>query len=119
MTLKWSVALPFQWAPIKRPVVSNQPHSSVPPHCLRHYWGHTHSAFQAFPQSFAAVADFPYSGVLKLSGHLETLKKMSEIKPNDKTASKDPAEQDWAAAKAFFDSLKSNKPRPVSVSLSF
>lgn len=38
---------------------------------------------------------------------------MSEIKPNDKPASKDSTEEkDWVAAKAFFDSLKSNKPRP-------
>lgn len=44
---------------------------------------------------------------------------MSEIKPtvvtstdkNEATAE----EKDWAAAKAHFDSLKSTKPRPVSI----
>lgn len=38
---------------------------------------------------------------------------MSEIKPNDTTDSGE--EKDWAAAKAFFDNLKTNKPRPVSI----
>ncbi|XP_063351286.1 cytosolic 5'-nucleotidase 1A [Pelmatolapia mariae] len=38
---------------------------------------------------------------------------MSEIKPNDKGSSEESAEeQDWAAAKAAYDNLKSNKPRP-------
>ncbi|KAG7508654.1 cytosolic 5' [Solea senegalensis] len=39
---------------------------------------------------------------------------MSEIKPNDTAASGDDSgeEKDWAAAKAFFDNLKTNKPRP-------
>ncbi|XP_040920376.1 cytosolic 5'-nucleotidase 1A-like [Toxotes jaculatrix] len=38
---------------------------------------------------------------------------MSEIKPNDSAASENIAEEtDWAAAKAFFDTLKTNKPRP-------
>lgn len=44
---------------------------------------------------------------------------MSEIKPKDQTVA--PAlseeEKDTAAAKAFFDNLKSDKPRPVSVIL--
>uniref|UniRef100_A0A3Q4I6K9 5'-nucleotidase, cytosolic IB b n=1 Tax=Neolamprologus brichardi TaxID=32507 RepID=A0A3Q4I6K9_NEOBR len=41
--------------------------------------------------------------------------KMSEIKPKDKGSSEESAaEQDWAAAKAAFENLKSNKPRPVS-----
>lgn len=45
---------------------------------------------------------------------------MSEIKPNDKGSSEESAEeQDWAAAKAAFDNLKSNKPRPVSVLMLF
>ncbi|XP_069017620.1 cytosolic 5'-nucleotidase 1A-like [Embiotoca jacksoni] len=38
---------------------------------------------------------------------------MSAIKPNDSAAPEDSSEEkDWAAAKAFFDTLKSNKPRP-------
>lgn len=38
---------------------------------------------------------------------------MSEIKPAEaKDASGE--ERDWAAAKAFFDNLKSKRPRPVS-----
>uniref|UniRef100_A0A3P8SKY2 5'-nucleotidase, cytosolic IB b n=1 Tax=Amphiprion percula TaxID=161767 RepID=A0A3P8SKY2_AMPPE len=38
---------------------------------------------------------------------------MSEMKPSDVATAEDSSEeQDWNAAKAFFDSLKSNKPRP-------
>ncbi|XP_047429286.1 cytosolic 5'-nucleotidase 1A [Mugil cephalus] len=38
---------------------------------------------------------------------------MSEIKPNDApSADANGEEQDWAAAKAFFDNLKTKKPRP-------
>ncbi|XP_023147864.1 cytosolic 5'-nucleotidase 1A-like [Amphiprion ocellaris] len=38
---------------------------------------------------------------------------MSEMKPSDVAAAEDSSEeQDWNAAKTFFDSLKSNKPRP-------
>ncbi|KAF7668569.1 hypothetical protein LDENG_00004010 [Lucifuga dentata] len=38
---------------------------------------------------------------------------MSEIKPNDSAVTEDSGdERDWAAAKAFFDNLKTNKPRP-------
>ncbi|KAM7395175.1 hypothetical protein PAMA_006774 [Pampus argenteus] len=38
---------------------------------------------------------------------------MSEIKPTDSAATADNGEEkDWAAAKAFFDNLKTNKPRP-------
>lgn len=38
---------------------------------------------------------------------------MSEIKPNDSVPAEDSAEEaDWAAAKAAFENLKSNKPRP-------
>uniref|UniRef100_A0A096M0L3 5'-nucleotidase, cytosolic IB b n=3 Tax=Poecilia TaxID=8080 RepID=A0A096M0L3_POEFO len=38
---------------------------------------------------------------------------MSEIKPEDKTATdKNEEEQDWEAAKAFFESLKTKAPRP-------
>ncbi|XP_076612756.1 cytosolic 5'-nucleotidase 1A-like [Chaetodon auriga] len=38
---------------------------------------------------------------------------MSEIKPNDLAPPEDSGEEkDWAAAKAFFDNLKTNKPRP-------
>ncbi|KAM4601379.1 cytosolic 5'-nucleotidase 1A-like [Polymixia lowei] len=38
---------------------------------------------------------------------------MSEIKPNDSLASDDLQEEnDWAAAKAFFDNLKTKTPRP-------
>lgn len=38
---------------------------------------------------------------------------MSEMKPSDvATVGDSGEEQDWAAAKAFFDNLKSNKPRP-------
>lgn len=43
---------------------------------------------------------------------------MSEIKPNDTAAAEDNGEEtDWAAAKAFFDNLKTHKPRPVSIFL--
>lgn len=35
---------------------------------------------------------------------------MSEMEPNDPAGEE---ERDWAAAKAFFDNLKTNKPRPV------
>ncbi|XP_037606876.1 cytosolic 5'-nucleotidase 1A-like [Sebastes umbrosus] len=35
---------------------------------------------------------------------------MSDIKPNDSAPAED--EKDWAAAKAFFENLKTNKPRP-------
>lgn len=35
---------------------------------------------------------------------------MSDIKPNDSAQAED--EKDWAAAKAFFETLKTNKPRP-------
>lgn len=42
-------------------------------------------------------------------------KKMSEIKPNEAVAAAKPGdERDWAAAKAFFDNLKTKVPRPVS-----
>lgn len=38
---------------------------------------------------------------------------MSEMKPGDVAVAEDSSEEkDWAAAKAFFDSLKSTKPRP-------
>ncbi|XP_038582261.1 cytosolic 5'-nucleotidase 1A-like [Micropterus salmoides] len=38
---------------------------------------------------------------------------MSEMKPNDSAATEDSREEkDWAAAKAVFDNLKTNKPRP-------
>nr|XP_020483645.1 cytosolic 5'-nucleotidase 1A-like [Labrus bergylta] len=38
---------------------------------------------------------------------------MSEIKPSEAALTDDSAEEtDWAAAKAFFDNLKTNKPRP-------
>ncbi|XP_005803201.1 cytosolic 5'-nucleotidase 1A-like [Xiphophorus maculatus] len=38
---------------------------------------------------------------------------MSEIKPKEKTATKDNEEEkDWEAAKAFFDNLKTKVPRP-------
>ncbi|XP_034435373.1 cytosolic 5'-nucleotidase 1A-like [Hippoglossus hippoglossus] len=38
---------------------------------------------------------------------------MSEIKPPSPTGDEDSGEEkDWAAAKAFFDNLKTNKPRP-------
>ncbi|XP_042360030.1 cytosolic 5'-nucleotidase 1A-like [Plectropomus leopardus] len=38
---------------------------------------------------------------------------MSEIKPTESAQTEDSAEEnDWAAAKAFFDNLKTNKPRP-------
>uniref|UniRef100_A0A4W5PCQ8 5'-nucleotidase, cytosolic IB b n=1 Tax=Hucho hucho TaxID=62062 RepID=A0A4W5PCQ8_9TELE len=37
---------------------------------------------------------------------------MSEIKPTDQAATNAGEEKDWAAAKAFFDSLKTKKPRP-------
>lgn len=43
---------------------------------------------------------------------------MSEIKPDDVVvdgASDAGEEKDWAAAKAFFDNLKTKKPRPVSI----
>ncbi len=40
---------------------------------------------------------------------------MSAIKPNDSALAEEAGEEtDWAAAKAFFDNLKTNKPRPVS-----
>uniref|UniRef100_A0A671Y2P5 5'-nucleotidase, cytosolic IB b n=1 Tax=Sparus aurata TaxID=8175 RepID=A0A671Y2P5_SPAAU len=39
---------------------------------------------------------------------------MSEIKPSEVTTVDGGEEKDWAAAKAFFDNLKTNKPRPVS-----
>lgn len=38
---------------------------------------------------------------------------MSEMKPNDVAAAEDSSEEiDWAAAKAAYENLKSNKPRP-------
>ncbi|XP_030262124.1 cytosolic 5'-nucleotidase 1A-like [Sparus aurata] len=37
---------------------------------------------------------------------------MSEIKPSEVTTVDGGEEKDWAAAKAFFDNLKTNKPRP-------
>ncbi|KAF1376785.1 hypothetical protein PFLUV_G00215050 [Perca fluviatilis] len=38
---------------------------------------------------------------------------MCEVKPNNSAPTEDSgAERDWAAAKVFFDSLKTNKPRP-------
>ncbi|XP_031177500.1 cytosolic 5'-nucleotidase 1A-like [Sander lucioperca] len=38
---------------------------------------------------------------------------MCEVKPNNSAPTEDiGAERDWAATKAFFDSLKTNKPRP-------
>ncbi|XP_031717706.1 cytosolic 5'-nucleotidase 1A-like [Anarrhichthys ocellatus] len=38
---------------------------------------------------------------------------MCEVKPNDSAPTEDGGEEkDWAAAKAFFDNLKTNKPRP-------
>ncbi|XP_029589148.1 cytosolic 5'-nucleotidase 1A isoform X2 [Salmo trutta] len=37
---------------------------------------------------------------------------MTEIKTTDPTATEAGEEKDWTAAKAFFDSLKTNKPRP-------
>ncbi|XP_073348923.1 cytosolic 5'-nucleotidase 1A-like [Pagrus major] len=37
---------------------------------------------------------------------------MSEMKPNEAPAEDGGEEKDWAAAKAFFDNLKTNKPRP-------
>lgn len=37
---------------------------------------------------------------------------MSEMKPNDVAAAEDSEEKDWAAAKAAYENLKSNKPRP-------
>ncbi|XP_034756479.1 cytosolic 5'-nucleotidase 1A-like [Etheostoma cragini] len=38
---------------------------------------------------------------------------MCEVKPNNSAPTEDSAaEKDWAATKAFFDNLKSNKPRP-------
>lgn len=41
---------------------------------------------------------------------------MSEIKPNDSSPTEDSGEEnDWAAAKAFFDNLKTHKPRPVRI----
>lgn len=41
---------------------------------------------------------------------------MSEIKPNDSAPTEDSGEEtDWAAAKAFFDNLKTHKPRPVRI----
>lgn len=43
---------------------------------------------------------------------------MSEIKPNESApapAEDNGEEKDWAAAKAFFDNLKTHKPRPVSI----
>ena len=46
---------------------------------------------------------------------------MSEIKPADIVADSaiDPGEEkDWAAAKAFFDNLKTKTPRPVSILVS-
>lgn len=43
---------------------------------------------------------------------------MSEIKPEKETAAAlIEEEQDWEAAKAFFESLKTKVPRPVSSSL--
>lgn len=39
---------------------------------------------------------------------------MSEIKPTVKKEAI-AEEKDWAAAKAHFESLKSTKPRPVSI----
>lgn len=39
---------------------------------------------------------------------------MSEIKPSEAPTVDGGEEKDWAAAKAFFDNLKTNKPRPVS-----
>lgn len=40
---------------------------------------------------------------------------MCDIKPNHVPPTEDGGEEkDWAAAKAFFDNLKTNKPRPVS-----
>lgn len=40
---------------------------------------------------------------------------MSEIKLTESAPTEDNGEEkDWAAAKAFFDNLKTNKPRPVS-----
>lgn len=38
---------------------------------------------------------------------------MSEIKPNDVPPEDSTEEQDWEAAKAFFENLKTQKPRPV------
>lgn len=41
---------------------------------------------------------------------------MSEIKANDSSPTEDSGDEtDWAATKAFFDNLKTHKPRPVSV----
>lgn len=41
---------------------------------------------------------------------------MSEIKTGGPVANeKNAEEKDWAAAKAAFENLKSNKPRPVSI----
>ncbi|XP_068198081.1 cytosolic 5'-nucleotidase 1A-like [Antennarius striatus] len=37
---------------------------------------------------------------------------MSEIKQSNSATSEEKDEQDWNAAKAFFDNLKTNKPRP-------
>lgn len=41
---------------------------------------------------------------------------MSEVKQKQSAASEDSGdEKDWVAAKAFFDNLKTHKPRPVSI----
>ncbi|XP_068610206.1 cytosolic 5'-nucleotidase 1A-like [Brachionichthys hirsutus] len=37
---------------------------------------------------------------------------MSEIKQSDSATSEESDEKDWNAAKAFFENLKTNKPRP-------
>lgn len=38
---------------------------------------------------------------------------MSEIKVNDGTSEDNADDKDWEAAKAFFENLKTVKPRPV------
>lgn len=38
---------------------------------------------------------------------------MSDIRPEDVPSEDSADEQDWEAAKAFFENLKTQKPRPV------
>ncbi|TNN52397.1 Cytosolic 5'-nucleotidase 1A [Liparis tanakae] len=55
-------------------------------------------------------------GLYQLLGGLKLENKMSAMKPNVEAPTEDSGEEkDWAAAKAFFANLKTNKPRPVRV----
>lgn len=70
---------------------------------------HTGLLLRTFPGKVYSLLHVSFGSCEELRDVGKSIK-MSEMKSDDPAGEE---ERDWVAAKAFFDNLKTNKPRPV------